>query len=230
MRNAVRKKLQSQAGASLLIALLYFLAAMTVGAVALTAASANAGRLARNRQEQQNYLAVSSAALLVKEDFRGIAFTAGYQKTTVTRVDEEGNVQSDVYYNKISPALSGKGELLAGGPKDDLAQLYYSTVPVLNEPDPGEMNYPLEVKAAGLPGVFGTMTVDRADGARYTVTVKLYAQTEEGAYANSMTLRFTPVVSNAQATAVNSGGDRETTAYTATVAWGTPTITKGAAA
>ena len=60
----VREKLHSRTGASLLIALLFFLVAMTVGAVVLTAASANAGRIQNNRQEQQNYLAVASAAAM----------------------------------------------------------------------------------------------------------------------------------------------------------------------
>ena len=79
----VREKLHSRTGASLLIALLFFLVAMTVGAVVLTAASANAGRVQKSRQEQQNYLAVASAAELVKEDFVGSpggSFTDGYRK------------------------------------------------------------------------------------------------------------------------------------------------------
>lgn len=230
MRDVVRKKLRSQAGASLLIALLYFLAAMTAGAVVLTAASTNAGRLARNRQEQQDYLAVASAAMLVKEDFRGTAFTAGYQQTTVSSVDEEGNLQRDVYYSKTSPALSGEGELLKNGPEDGLAQLYYSTVAVLNAPAPGEMNYSLMIAAENLPDVLGAMTVDQTDGARYTVTVRLYTQAEDGAHTNATTLLFTPAVSNTRSTEREYGADTETikTTCTTTVAWGAPIITKGA--
>lgn len=232
MRNVVKKKLHSQAGASVLIALLFFLAAMTVGAVVLTAASTNAGRLARNRQEQQDYLAVASAAMLVKEDFRGTVFTVGYQETTVTSVDGEGNLQRDVYYNKTSPALSGKSGLLEDRPENDLARLYYSTVAALNEAAPGEMNYPLEIRAAGLPDVFGAMTVDQTDGARYTVTVMLYTQAEDGTHTNATTLLFTPAVSNTQSTGREYGAEAETvqTTCTTTVAWGAPTVTKGAAA
>lgn len=79
----VREKLHSRTGASLLIALLFFLVAMTVGAVVLTAASANAGRIQKNRQEQQNYLAVASAAELVKEDIAGdpcLTFIGSYRR------------------------------------------------------------------------------------------------------------------------------------------------------
>ena len=50
----VREKLHSRTGASLLIALLFFLVAMTVGAVVLTAASANAGRIQKSRREQHS--------------------------------------------------------------------------------------------------------------------------------------------------------------------------------
>lgn len=79
----VREKLHSRTGASLLIALLFFLVAMTVGAVVLTAASANAGRIQKNRQEQQNYLAVASAAGLLREDITGdpcLTFIGSYRR------------------------------------------------------------------------------------------------------------------------------------------------------
>ncbi len=233
MRKAVGKKLRSRTGASLLIALLYFLAAMTVGAVVLTAA-ANAGRVARNRREQQNYLAVSSAALLVKEDFRGAAFTAGYQKTTVTSADEEGNMRRDAYYGKTFSALSGMSELLRDGPKNDLVQLYFSTVPAetgLQGAAPA-MNYSLTFTAAAdLPEVSGVMTVDTSSGARYTIAVELYIE-EDGTHSNATILLFTPTVSNTQSTEREYGADTETikTTFTTAVTWDTPVITKGAAA
>lgn len=226
--NALRRKLHSRTGASLLIALLFFLVALTVGAVALTAAATNAGRVARNRREQQDYLAVASAALLVKEDLRGTTFTMGYQKTTVTSTDEEGNSRSDVYYDKTSPVLSGEGELLRDGPKNDLARLYYSTAAALHTAAPAEMKYELEITAEKLPDVFGSMEVDRTETGRYTITVVLYTRTEDGGHANSTTLLFTPAVSNTQSTAVSGDGSRETTTYTTAVAWDAPVITKGA--
>lgn len=232
MRKAVGKKLHSQTGASLLIALLYLLAVMTAGAVVLTAA-ANAGRLARNRREQQDYLAVSSAALLVKEDFRGTAFTAGYQKTTVTSMDEEGNMRRDTHYGKTSSALSGESELLRDGPEHDLVQLYFSTVPAetgLQGAAPA-MSYPLTFTAADLPEVSGAMTVDTSGGARYTIAVELYIE-EDGTHTNATLLLFTPTVSSTQSTEREYGADTETikTTFTTAVTWDTPVITKGAAA
>jgi len=243
MRNALREKLHSQTGASLLIALLFFLAALTVGAVVLTAAATNAGRLARNRREQQDYLAVASAALLVKEDFRETAFTVGHKAvttiTTNTWEDDEGNSHTSVTTtgpnyseNPDVLVLSGNSELLKDKLKGDLAGLYYSTVPELNESAPMTMEYDLEIKAEDFPDVLGRLKVDQTDEGRYTITVELYTQTEGGVQANTTVLLFTSAVNPAEATTRVYEGNQETitTTYTTTVTWGTPAITKGAAA
>ncbi len=242
MRNAVGKKLSSQAGASLLIALVYFLTAMTVGAVVLTAASTNAGRLARNRREQQDYLAVASAALLVKEDFRGTVLTVGYKRvvtiTTRTYEDPEtGQPQTETStstdYSRTPAVLTGGSELLRDKPEDDLAQLYYSTVTALRTAAPGEMEYPLEIEAEDLPTVSGAMRVEmgEAEKARCTITVELYIE-KDGAHTNAITVLFAPSVNNTQSTEREYGADTETitTTCTAAVTWDTPVITKGAAA
>jgi len=237
MRNAVKTKLRSQTGASLLIALLFFLVAMMVGAVVLTAAATNAGRLARNRQEQQNYLAVSSAARLVKEDFRDTTFTVGYKGVTTittttytdpvtgkthTEIDKTGPIYSE---NPEVLAVSD-GKLLTDRPMNDLAQLYYSTVDVLNTSTLGALKYDLKFTAENLPDVSGTMEVATLDGARYTITVKLY----DSADTNAMTMVFPATAHSSQATTSEINGNTETitTTYTTTVNWGTPTITKGA--
>lgn len=67
MRN-VRKKLHSQRGASVVIALIFFLICVMVGAVILAAASANVGRLSHLRKNEQAYFSLSSAARLVRDD------------------------------------------------------------------------------------------------------------------------------------------------------------------
>lgn len=72
----LRQKLNSQSGASIVIALIFFLVCLTVGAVVLTAATANAGRITRNQKEQQAYFAVRSAAELLRDELEGEAFTA----------------------------------------------------------------------------------------------------------------------------------------------------------
>ncbi len=241
MRNAAGKKLRSQTGASLLIALLYFLTAATVGAAALTAAATNAGRLARNRREQQDYLAVASAARLIEEDFREVTFRTGYQKTVVWVADELGGMTpTPPVYSKDPqiPVLTGGSRLLAGEsrPVKDLEQLYFSTAAAgtaLQTGVPAQMKYPLKITAEGLPDVLGAMEVDRAEDALYAITVTLYTQAEDGAPpANTVTLRFLPSVSDTAATTREYAGDTETvtTTYAAAVSWGAPVITKEAAA
>lgn len=73
---SVVKKLKGRQGASIIIALLVLLICITAGAAALTAASANAGRYTHMRADQQRYLAVSSAAKLVRGELCGKTFTA----------------------------------------------------------------------------------------------------------------------------------------------------------
>ena len=65
MTQAIKKKLRSNEGASLMVALLFFVMCATVGSIILTAATASSGRLAKIRQDDQTYYATSSAAELV---------------------------------------------------------------------------------------------------------------------------------------------------------------------
>ena len=54
-------------GAAMTYALMFFLMCALVGSMVVTAASANAGKAAKMREEQQEYLAVRSAARMVAE-------------------------------------------------------------------------------------------------------------------------------------------------------------------
>jgi len=71
----VLKKLRDKSGASIFISLLFFLFCLTIGGIILTASTANAGRLRNSRQAQQDYLTVSSAALLLRSICEGASFT-----------------------------------------------------------------------------------------------------------------------------------------------------------
>ncbi len=75
--SALRQKLHSQRGASLVITLLFFLLCLMVAAVTLTAASASVGRTVKQRKEQRAYLSVSSAAQLIQKEIEEMPdFTA----------------------------------------------------------------------------------------------------------------------------------------------------------
>lgn len=74
------KKLKNEQGVTILMALLLVLTAAVVSAVILSAALSAARRVNGDRTAQQNYLAVSSAAELVRDSIR----TQKYVKTVIT--------------------------------------------------------------------------------------------------------------------------------------------------
>ena len=76
MKTALKRKLQSQRGASLLLALLFLALCSLVTATILMAAVSNAGKARSNLREHQSYLALSSAVDLicdeiVRSEYRG---------------------------------------------------------------------------------------------------------------------------------------------------------------
>lgn len=101
----LRKKLHSQSGASILLALLFLLACMMVGGSVLAAAVSNAGKLRSNYEEQQRYLALSSALRLVAGELEQARYYGWYTVNewteTVTIVNPDGSVTTDTtpYYN-----------------------------------------------------------------------------------------------------------------------------------
>ncbi|MEG1989029.1 MAG: hypothetical protein RR035_07555, partial [Oscillibacter sp.] len=76
------QKLHSRRGASILLALLFFLVCGFVGAVVLGSAVANAEKLQGRREDQQTYYAVSSAARLLQTALDGTR-CVGEEKKTV---------------------------------------------------------------------------------------------------------------------------------------------------
>ncbi len=63
----IGKKLKSNRGVSLIIALLFFLLAFMVTAVILTATAANTNRIEKIREEKQTYMATLSVANMLKD-------------------------------------------------------------------------------------------------------------------------------------------------------------------
>lgn len=101
----LRRKLKDQSGASILLALLFFLLCSMVGASVLMAAVSNAGKIRSNRAEQQKYLLLSSALRLVCDE--------------LTSAEYYGQYTYKHYYKEIpgDPILDAEGHpvLDAGG-------------------------------------------------------------------------------------------------------------------
>lgn len=114
----LRKKWNSSRGASILMALLFLLVCMMVGASVLMAASSNAGKIKSNREEQQKYLTLSSALTLICDELESVEYVGKYRytKTPVYRTgeDEEGN-PIQVFDHYKHSYKQEEGELRKGG-------------------------------------------------------------------------------------------------------------------
>lgn len=80
--NILRRKIRSQSGASILIALILFLACAMIGSVVLSSATGNADKIRSRKSEQQEYLSVSSAAHLIQSAVGGTVYS-GWENYTV---------------------------------------------------------------------------------------------------------------------------------------------------
>lgn len=83
----MRNKLANKTGAALVLALLFFLLCACVGTMVVTAASANVGKTAQMREEEQRYQAVKAAAnamaQLMEESPYTAVYTEYYKKETI---------------------------------------------------------------------------------------------------------------------------------------------------
>jgi len=71
----IRNKLRQKNGASIFMGLMFLLVCLMVGTVVLTASGAASGKLSQLKQDEQDYLTVSSAARLLKERIGALTYT-----------------------------------------------------------------------------------------------------------------------------------------------------------
>lgn len=97
----IKGKLKSSAGASLIIALLFFLICSMVGVSVLAAAKANAGHLSSQRTNEQAYLTVRSAAQLTRSMLEEAPAGAFAEKTVVTTTYTAGGSTSSTTWTSL---------------------------------------------------------------------------------------------------------------------------------
>lgn len=85
----VGKKIGGRSGATMLFAILVFMLCALTGAAALTAAAANSGRYTHVKEEQQEYLSMSSAVNLMREELVGKTFSAQAKTTNTVTVTKD---------------------------------------------------------------------------------------------------------------------------------------------
>lgn len=103
---AIRRKLNSQRGASMLMALLMLVGIM-VSAVIISAATSAAVNKRSEKEQQQAYLAVSSAAELVRDDFQSL--TGRYKDVTTTVTNADGTTTTK---NNTIKATCAVGDMI----------------------------------------------------------------------------------------------------------------------
>ncbi len=207
-----KNKLRQQRGAALLYAMLFFLFCSLVGTIVVTAAAANAGKAAKMREEQQEYLAVRSAAQLVADmmstgTFRGY-FTA--QDELIETVTDVGGIKQSVTVHVIT-FLGGetgyevkKMECLPGEIQAAIGNLYlqnasYNNVGVLTKLSNGgsvsdvsgdaKYRVPREIKSTfqvavdGLPAVEVTIEISQGGDGRLPIySATITAVSDSGNY------------------------------------------------
>lgn len=217
----ITKKIRSASGSSMPLALLFLLFCLAVGGVVLTAASANAGRTARLKVEQQDYLAVQSAARLMRDELQKLKFTGSYTVTTTETpvLDNQGNPVKGpdgkpTGETKTEITTSAKSGSLGQAQFKELLDKNFANLYIEGIQPP---SHDLTITAAGMPDVKATLAV----GSDYSITVTLKRKEND---SNPMTLRLTQSVASPISIAGN------VTTYTTAVTYPDAVITKGGAA
>ncbi len=222
--NLIRNKLREKSGASIFMGLMFLLVVLFVGAVVLSASTAAAGKLAEQREREQDYLNVASAARLVKGRICKLTYT--YKSTK----NASGNVTSKG--SELTASDGPAGVVILG---EELKELCGSleASPAVSEEKPFE----IKLSSAAIPSdvdwktVYGSLSME-TDG---RIIVKLWLvenKDESNEYKhNYMEIEFCPdgpvkrtEVSTDPDTGVTTG-----TTTTTTYSWPESgcTITKG---
>ena len=106
---ALKNKFKSRRGASILLAMLFLLVCMMVGASIVMAAASNAGKLDSSKKEQQKYLTLSSALNLLVDELESVKYVGVYSHTltpvygtvSVPKLNDDGDPVLDSEENPV---------------------------------------------------------------------------------------------------------------------------------
>lgn len=130
MRRTALRKLRSQRGATMLLALLFLLICVMVSAAILMAAASNAGKHRSNLEQHQTYLALSSAVSLLCDELKRAEYRGQYcyWEVVVDEYDAEGHwigSHTDRYFRQTQGAYdSALSEML----RNDFDNLFQQEV------------------------------------------------------------------------------------------------------
>ena len=215
------KRLKNNSGATILMALLLILLATAVGAAVLTAAVSAARHLRSDREAQQNYLTVSSAAELIRDSIAGDKYERTMTETHTALRDADGTITGEnvSYSTNVTNPTGIMGAWLSaciavGGDTDRYARLkaFSDTIEV-------NMKINDNTDLRTVRAVFSA----QEDG---EIQVQLSLKPEEG---KTDDCRMTLTMQGALQTkgeSVSPEPNKETYTFITTVKWGSPKITK----
>ena len=176
MKNKILRKLHNQTGASLSLALLVFLACLTVSGIIIGAASASMGREAQYREQQQSSLISAGMVNLINTEIQGleIDYREEDPENEITGIFESTAFSSDAFSQII---VTGINNILIGN------SLYSSTY--LAEMEIGENSVNVSGSISIASDYTVTMTIEKIE----TETAR--TKIPEGAYKVNMVIRPT---------------------------------------
>lgn len=215
------KKLKNNSGATILMALLLILLAMAVGAAILTAAVSAAHHMKSDREAQQNYLTVSSAAELIRDSIAGDKYERTMTETHTAHTDAEGNTTHEVTYSTDVNYPTGiMEEWLSACIEDGSKNVQYASLKDFS--DTIEVNLKIDDDTS-LRTVTAAFSAQK-DG---KIQVQLYLKPEEGKTDDCrMTLTMQGTLKEETPESYSSE-DVDSYIYKTTVKWEPQRITKG---
>lgn len=174
--NAIKRKLKSNRGATLVMGLVYMILCIIIGSIILSSGSTAMGQVFHLRDEEQSYLNVLSAAELIKAEMQGTSFIEKNITITHTEVCDMNEASPQLMITYPDNALKDKLEAIYGNPS---AQEVFT----------------VQAGALGLEDVSVTVSMDE----EYTLKFVLVQQ---GEAAYTLTLLMAAEVDNAYETEV----------------------------
>jgi len=217
------KKLKNNSGATILMALLLILLAMAVGAAILTAAVSAAHHMKSDREAQQNYLTVSSAAELIRDSIAGDKYERTMTETHTAVRDTDGNITGEnvSYSTNVTNPTGIMGAWLSACIENGNDNNEYASLKAFN--DTIEVNLKINDDTS-LRTVKAAFSAQK-DG---KIQVQLYLKPEEGKTDDCrMTLTMQGTLTKAEESESYSSEDVDSYIYKTTVKWEPQRITKG---
>lgn len=96
-----KKKLNSQKGASIILALMLFFVCFMVASVILSSATGNADKLRQRERYQKEFLSVSSAANLLQDILEGVKYTGWESNTVYECYGELASIRPEKHHDRV---------------------------------------------------------------------------------------------------------------------------------